>query len=245
MAVKSNPGKKPTGGYEEKGTPGLGKMVVLENGKVRFNLEIDGKPVEIHLEKEALPKNVPAKVGKEYSVNVTPNKANTSVVYVNPASGDFTLRFQRFSGAEDEPPAPQTKEGKWGAYSETYALMEVASGAWRGTIFPFKLSMKWLAPDEDGNLEVIGSNDYAQKWRDFFKLVGVESHPEQLIFSENPLPAIQEMAKEQDTQFKGVVVRGWLETIYEELALDDDEDNVDNVHPPVTEETKTHPALDE
>lgn len=233
MAVKSNPSKKAEGSFEEKGTASLGTMVMMDGDNVRFDLE---SGVTISLKKDDLPKNVKFKPGRSAKVSVTPNKTNTKVIYVNPASGDYEFRFTKFAGAEDTPPTPKEKEGKYGTYSETYALMEITDGVWKGSVFPLKLSMKWLSADEDGNLEVIGDKDYAQRWRDFFDVTGVSAHPEMLRYSENPLPDIQRIAQEADTKFKGVVVRGWIETIYSNLEADDDFDDEPTMVSPEPEE---------
>ena len=73
-------------------------------------------------------------------------------------------------------------------------------------------------------MEVIGEGTSPDRWRDFFKVTGITSHPDFIPFSENMLPEIQKMAQEIKKEFKGVIVRGWLDTVYENIPLDEDED---------------------
>lgn len=224
MAVKNNPSKK-LSEFEENGKNGLGKFTLLENGKARIRFE--DEPKDYLFEVENLPEFYPTKPGREWDIKATLNKNGDKVNYITPATGDFTFKFQRFSGDEEKPPVAKVKQstkGDGGTYLETHALMEVVKGGWKGAILVFRLYPKWLAKDEDGNMEVIGEGTSPDRWRDFFKVTGITSHPDFIPFSENMLPEIQKMAQEIKKEFKGVIVRGWLDTVYENIPLDEDED---------------------
>ena len=153
------------------------------------------------------------------------NKDASKVMFCSPASGDFVFKFVKFTAKDGETPAPITKMGKKNKPFQTFgALLEVISGKWKGTQYYFGLYYNF-GKDEDGNLVVTGTGTGSDKLTDFLDVTGVFSHD--IKYSENALPAIQEIAQNEDRSFKGIVVRGWVETLIALLDTDEDWDNAE------------------
>jgi hypothetical protein len=230
--------------YEEKGERGLAMAVKLPGNKLRMDFE-SGKTFHIEVSKETLPENFPwdkMSDNKKKHVSATMNEKGDKVLFINPASGTFKMKLQKFVAKEGQEPVAETKPGKKGKdYKQFAVLLEIVEGSWKGTVY-WKPFYPNFAPDEDGNLAVSGQGSGSDALYDFLQATGVGNHL--IKYSDNPLPEIQRIALQEGKVFEAVVVKGWVDTILTNLD-DDEEEDEENLAEEEKEPETTHPALDD
>lgn len=250
---------KGTSNFEEKGRMGLAYAVKLSATTMRVDFEATETtksasfPINVvqGTEDRTIPDYFPfngLKINGKLGIKATMNVDGTKLLFATPSSGDFQLKFEKFPSAENTPPAPETHPGKKAGttYQAFGAMFEIAEGRWKGAKF-FSRFYPNFAPDEDGLLAVSGTGDGSNKLFDFLQVTGVSEHV--IKYSENPLPEIQEIAQKEGRIFKGIVQKGWIDTLTENLDEEDLFEDVPNATPEtVVSEAEEdvddiHPAL--
>ena len=229
-----------------KGRRGVATLTKLSEANARIDFEkIEAKGTypeqaavtyEIKVtfgEDGTLPEYVPFKKMKnnqKISLSATMNEDGSSVLFAVPASGYFEVKFKQFVAKEGEAPVMETRQGKKGKpYRVFAALLEITggqwnnvgiqSGVWQGANYWYQLYDNF-AEGPDGVLAVKGTGDGSNNLVDF--LDAVVAGGEQLQFSENPLPAIQDLAYQLDSRFYVNVARGWVVSLVVPLPLDEE-----------------------
>lgn len=169
------------------------------------------------------------KPNQKISLSATMSEDGSKILYAVPASGYFEAKFAQFvTKSADEPPVMETKQGKKNSYRTFAALLEITGGQWNN--LPIKEGV-WkgakyyhalydnFAENADGGLAVKGSGGGSDNLADF--LDAVVGGGEQVPFSENPLPKLQETAYEMDTRFNINVAKGWIVSLVVPLPLDE------------------------
>lgn len=197
----------------DKGKHGVGSLVRLSPTKARIDFD-DKTQSPIEVSDETFPEillNVFNKMPENamISVDITLDTSGTRVMFARPLMGTFDFKFKKFYAPKDQKPAIEIKTGKGDkAYGQFSAVLEVQkkTGAknnlWKGaqySVFFFDAFGK----DEDGNLLVLSKGDNSDFLSDFLDAVGVGS--QNIPYSENPLPTIEELALAEARIFSGDV----------------------------------------
>lgn len=224
----------------EYGKSGIAKMVKLDATRARFDFE-DGTQVQFTVvqgniwedEKATLPEYVPFKVMKEngsLNVRVSFEKGDTKVLFINPSSGELKVKFDRFQAPEDSAPTWTEKKGKGDRpYREANPFFEVTDGRWKGCVIRSRLFDNFGLWEEDGLTTVYGEGTGSQNLRDFCDAVGFDYS--NTPYSENHLPEIQRVAKENGNEFTIVLNNGYISTYVPSMQDDafiDESDTVSN-----------------
>lgn len=216
------------------GRTGVGVLVKLSETNARMDFEKveanKNKPEKpavsfeikvTHGENASIPDYIPFKKMKpnqKISIHATMDEAGTKILYAKPASGYFEVRFNKFVGEEGQAPVMTTKQGKNNKSYRTFACLfeitggqwnniAIQDGVWKGANYYYQMYDNF-APGVDNTLAVKGSGDGSTNLADF--LDAVVAGGEQIQFSENPLPAIQELAHQLDSRFFVNVAKGWV-----------------------------------
>jgi len=224
----------------EYGKSGIAKMVKLDATRARFDFE-DGSSVNFNViqgniwedEKANMPEYVPFKSMKDnafVNVRVSFEKGEGKVLFINPTSGELKVKFDRFQAPEDSAPTWQEKEGKGKRpYREANPFFEVVDGRWKGCVIRGRLFDNFGLWEEDGNTTVYGEGTGSQNLRDFCDAVGFDYS--NVPYSENLLPEIQRVAKENGNEFTLVLNNGYISTYVPAMqddAFTDESDTVSN-----------------
>ena len=224
----------------EYGKSGIAKMVKLDATRARFDFE-DGSSVNFNViqgniwedEKANMPEYVPFKSMKDnafVNVRVSFEKGEGKVLFINPTSGELKVKLDRFQAPEDSAPTWQEKEGKGKRpYREANPFFEVVDGRWKGCVIRGRLFDNFGLWEEDGNTTVYGEGTGSQNLRDFCDAVGFDYS--NVPYSENLLPEIQRVAKENGNEFTLVLNNGYISTYVPAMqddAFTDESDTVSN-----------------
>ncbi len=164
------------------------------------------------------------KIEKQIRVRATLNSDGSKVLYVNPYSGEYTVRFMKFqSPDENSSPVMETlkgksKNGKENTYQAFYPFLEITKGVWKGCRLRGNLYNNFGKDPDDAMLTIVGTGKGSDNLEDFLDACGVEYVS--IPFSENPLPEIQKSAIEAGREFSVMLVNGWIENYV--TGLDDD-----------------------
>lgn len=214
----------------EYGISGLARFVKLDENRARIDFE-NGKSVNFQVkqgnvwedETATLPEFVPFKAMKEngvLNVKISMEKGDTRILYIHPTSGELKVKFDGFKSKGDEPPVWEVKPGKKDGttYRQANPFMTVVDGRWKGCRLMGYLSDYFGEWKEDGNTTVYGEGTNSQKCRDFSDCVGFDYG--NTPYSENLLPLIEKVAKENDNTFTVVLNGGWVTTYVPSMQED-------------------------
>jgi len=201
----------------EKGQRGVGSLVKLSANKVRMDFDA-AEPVGLEVSETTIPEILLKVINKmpdnaKVSIECTLDITGTKIMFARPLVGTFDFKLIKFYAPEGQQPVMETKVGKGGkAYRQFSAIVEILrktgakSDLWKGArynIFFFDSFGK----NEKGDLLVLSKGEASDFLSDFLDATGVGTHT--IPYSENPLPAIERIALEEEVVFsasvKGVV----------------------------------------
>ena len=200
----------------KKGERGIAKVSMIAGGNVKVTMQESGNSYNIT--KDDLPKYFPFREGKEIKCTVTLDGETNAVMYANPVSGDYKVKFAHI-GKEDEVPAPVTRQGAKGAFTAFDVFVVITEGAWRGASGVRFLNPSLFKKDEDGNLWVDGYGKALTDLTEFLDVTGLSALD--IKYSENPLPEIQRLALELGKEFMASFLDGKVQSLSEYFSLDD------------------------
>ena len=230
----------------KKGPRGIGKVQVNKaKGKVRVTLlDEDEKKHVYDLDMDDCPTYVQP---GEFKVSL--NSDHDKMYGMYPANGMVKVKVERFLSEEDKPPAPRTedvpKTGEYNAYSYDYftVLLEIVDKKYKGMIVPLRLRYHFT-----GGLEEIKGKEKNVVWYDkpgskytgmvvdFCEATGVWiAGP--MPWKANILPMMQKRILSQGLAFPIVLKDGWVNTIFSDLEIEPDEEEL--------EEEETEDSFDE
>lgn len=155
--------------------------------------------------------------GREYYVRL--GNDGKTIFSISPQVGVFTGICQGFAAKADTAPAPKEKTGKYGAYLQFTALMEIVDGdpACLGMIVPYFLRYNF-GEDEDGNVMYThwdGDNAiHSPKLDEFLSITGAWADGP-IQFTDNILPVLQKRILRQNMKFQFVMKNGWIDSLVE------------------------------
>lgn len=206
----------------EYGKGGAANLVKLDDHRARIDFE-DGESVNLQVkqgnvfedETATLPEHVPFKalaVNKPFPVKVSFEKGDKRVLFINPLTGEYRVKFVRFQAPEGSEPSWAEKQGKGNRpYREANPFFEIVDGRWKGTVIRGRLFDNFGLWEEDGFTTVFGNGSGAETLRDFCDAVGFDYTT--TPFSENLLPLIQKTALENTKEFSIILTKGYIGNI--------------------------------
>lgn len=237
--------KKPTGlSY---GTSGDAKLVKVDASKARIEFS-SGKVVNLNVvqgdvfeedKKANLPGFVPFKSMKDggfLNVRVSMEEGDGRVLFINPLSGQYTVKFIGFAVNPPDGFVPTwtEKENKWNKIQRVanpFFELTAKGERWQGCKIRGRLVDKFGKDPEDG-LTTIWEEEKGTHWKvleDFCNCIGFEYWNEP--FTENHLPKMQEVGLENENEFQVVFSNGYISTFIPPLAEDTFIDEVDETFP--------------
>ena len=237
----------------EKGERGLAMLNKLDATRARLDFIDTGATYNVNVdqtgERPTLPSHVPfgaMKVGSAIQISATMAKDEPTVLFANPASGQFKVKFVQFVSPENQPPVPETRQGKkaGSTYRVFSMLMDIQEGRWKGGRLWAQLYANF--GNSDGELAVSGAGTGSDNLQDFLD-ASTGNEWTVLKFSENPLPEIQKLAQDLGKTFEVMIVKGWVDKFIPEFGSDDafeDQEypeevvpsNVDEIHDALKDE---------
>lgn len=255
--------KPPT--FETKFSNVYGQAKILGVGKNQIKLvfrESKGKGESGKTENLIIKKdNAPEYVQKGI-FHVSMDSDRTQIFNMRPGTGMFTVKVQKFVANEDQPPTPKTKEytGTNGKFTiQSFAvILEITDGDYKGMeiLYNLRYSVSEEIPMYDWvEMKVKGKekrvlahpnsrSKYLAQLIEFENVTGVwEKGPIFFTptYSDNVLPVLEKRILEADREFNVVLKDGWVDTIYQEMQ-DDFEDEEFSDEP---EEDLPEDALEE
>ena len=235
----------------EKGERGIATLTKLDGNRARIDFVDTGNSFNISVdqggERPTLPAHVPfaaMKVNGAIQVSATMAKDEPTVLFCNPASGEFKVKFLQFNSPENTPPAPETRQGKKpGSTYRTFSMLsEVVDGRWKGAKLWSQLYANF--GNSDGDLAVSGAGTGSDNLQDFLD-ASCGSEWTTLKYSENPLPAIQKLAQDMVKVYSVVVVKGWVDKYIPDMPDAFGDDDPETPFPDPAPAEKVHAALEE
>lgn len=237
----------------EKGERGLATLTKLDGNRARLDFIETGNSFNVAVdqtgERPTLPANVPygaMKLNGSIQVSATMAKDEPTVLFCNPASGEFKVKFLNFTAPENTPPSPETRQGKkaGSTYRVFSILQEVIEGRWKGSKLWSQLYANF--GNSDGELAVSGAGSGSDNLQDFLDATcGGEWTT--LSYSENPLPEIQKLAQSLKKEYSVMVVKGWVDKYIPAMqdAFDDEYQDEEVPEPGSLTKEEIHDALKE
>lgn len=199
----------------KKGERGIARVRMMEGNKVQITMQESGNPYNIT--KDDLPEYFPWRTGKEIKCSVTLDGETNAVVYANPATGDYKVKFRNI-GKEDKIPAPVTRQGAKGAFQAFDVFLTITEGAWKGACGVCFLNPSLFKKDEEtGNLWIDGYGKALDDLKEFLDVTGLSNL--EIPYSENPLPEIQAKAWEMDKEFMASFLDGKVQSLSDYFDL--------------------------
>lgn len=243
------------------GTSGEAKLVKVDANRARIefangtivNLNVVQGDIFAEDKKATLPEYVPFKSMKDggfLNVRVSMEKGDTRVLFINPLSGTYTVKFIGFAANPPEGFVPvwTEKQGDGGknTYRECNPFVElVAKGErWQGCKVRGKIYDYFGKDEEDGNATIYEAKR-GTGWKnceDFCNCIGFEYW--NTPFTENMLPEMQRIALENNNEFQIVFSNGYISTWLPPVPDDNFVDEVDETFPPA-EKTDAEKMLEE
>lgn len=237
--------KKPTGlSY---GTSGDAKLIKVDANRARIEFS-SGKVIDLNVvqgdvfeeEKNTnLPSYVPFKSMKDggfLNVRVSMEEGDTRVLFINPLSGQYTVKFIGFAANPPDGFVPTwtEKENKWNKIqriANPFFELTAKGERWQGCKVRGRLVDKFGKDVEDG-LTTIWEEEKGTYWKvleDFCNCIGFEYWNEP--FTENHLPRVQEVGLANKNEFQVVFSNGYISTFIPPMPDDNFVDEVDEVFP--------------
>ena len=235
-----------------KGEQGLAILTCLDRNRVKVKFQESEKVYELNIgtgDERTVPEYVPyrAPVKEETGnikffetrINCTMNESGTKIQFASPAQGEFTAHFTKFAVPKegDIPVATSRLSKRTGKkYNAFNAIVEIrGEKRWNNASYAPMLYPNF-GKDEDENLTVT-----SDELIDFTDCIGLNEGD--IKYSENPLPAIEKIAKERDLDFKITVVNGFIVHFMKPIENWEDDEYPEKNSKAVEEKKETHELL--
>ena len=202
----------------KKGERGIARVRMMDGNKVQITMLESGN--SFNITKDDLPEYFPWRAGKEIKCAVTLDGETNAVVYANPVTGDYKVKFRNI-GKEDEVPAPVTRQGAKGAFQAFDVFVTITEGAWKGACGVRFLNPALFKKDEEtGNLWIDGYGKALDDLKEFLDVTGLSDLD--IPYSENPLPEIQAKAWELGKEFMASFLDGKVQSLSDYFDLEEE-----------------------
>lgn len=210
------------------GTSGEAKLTKIDANRARIDFA-NGTVVNLNVvqgdvfnqdEKANLPSYVPFKSMKDggyLNVRVSMEQGDEKVLFINPLSGSYTVKFIGFAANPPEGFVPTwtEKENQWGKIqriANPFFELTAKGERWQGCKVRGRLVDKFGKDPDDGNT-TIWEEEKGTHWKfleDFCSCIGFEYWNEP--FTENHLPKMQEVGLANGNEFQVVFANGYIST---------------------------------
>lgn len=223
------------------GISGIADIQVIEGegGNWELSVKLDGKAMRV------FGSDVPCKPSTKLNKAFVKLNSEGSVVWqLSPTPGSYPVRFKEFGHKKDMPPEPYMADAKVGtardgrkfeipAMLKFTAVFEVTKGPSKHLTATLSIPYAFLpytAPGEtQPSLAMIAGRGKG-KLEEFLRDAGMDFNADSIPWSENVLPALEEMLKSKNLELIAEVSGkdgsgyGYINTLTEMPKVDDDED---------------------
>ena len=187
-------------------------QVRLTKKSALIKMDKDSGGKEFEIDRENCPDGLEA---GHWSVTI--NAAGDKLFAYKPILGTFKAKFLRFAAAKDSEPAPEWKESTYvdpatgkrkpGQPKQIFNAIILVEGQYEYLVqLPYRFD-----ENDEGNTYIpykkMGT--WIQKLLDFLEMTGVKEKA--IPYTENILPALQEMICDEDKEFTVAVKNGWID----------------------------------
>ena len=210
----------PRGGSANKGPSGVAN--VRQVGK-NFVINFPDEPDEFKFTKEEFKTMTGGTFTGKFFVSVS--KKGDKIYGLRPATGAYTVKFEKFASQENKPPIPfsvparqaRKKDGTIfdvPAKQKFTALLEIIDGPYTGIEIPLYLEYRFVA-SLDGHMALPQGrgNEYDNIFK-FLQYTGAFDG-KSIEFSDNVLPELEKSILEQDKVFMVTLDKGYVNTLTE------------------------------
>jgi hypothetical protein len=163
---------------------------------------------------EILPEDTPKGVTlKNLKYNITMSQENDKIRYVKPIDGTYLCKFKEFAHKEGEQPTFHVVEPtKWaGRHLEFTAVMKIVKGDYDGLEIIRNLWYIFEKHPEDDAVQFGGKG--SRNVEDALIALGVDLAEDFPAYSENILPALQEVILKKDATALAIIEKGFCKKL--------------------------------
>lgn len=208
--------------YQEKRKKGpAGKAEVrLLKDTLKIIMEDNPQPYEF------LAEEYPYKVLTGKNLYVALSADEGSIIAIRPYAGTYPVRFFGITHQEGEPPSYKEEAARIVSYKDKntgqqksfpaparlvfFSLLEIVAGVEEGICYPFKVPYAVDRNAQTGNMMISGAPSDAKAMRAFMEMWGYDFMNDEIAFSSNILPELENLLKNRDTLMLVNVEKGWI-----------------------------------
>jgi hypothetical protein len=185
--------------------------IIFEDNPVPFEFIADEYPYKIL-------------TGKNLYVALSADESN--IIAIRPYAGTYPIRFFGFTHQEGEPPTYKEEAARIVNYRDKntgqqksfpaparlvfFSLLEIVSEPEAGICYPFKVPYAVDRNAQTGNMMIAGAPGDAKAMRVFMEMWGYDFMNDEIPFSSNILPDLEEILKGNDILKLVNVEAGWI-----------------------------------
>lgn len=169
---------------------------------------------------------VPEYVKKSGYMNVSLSREGDKIWTMYPAKGTYKVKFAGFPHRDGEEPQPKDKPGgvrkgrNGGTYhQEPYRqitfLLEITDGSYKGMTIPFFVRYLFEQFESTGLSKISGYGKARSQLEEMLQLCGLNFLEDNIPYSDNVLPHLQDMLLERNTRFMVKMDGGWVSEVME------------------------------
>lgn len=144
---------------------------------------------------------------------------------IHPWNGMATVHTKAFTAKKDQPPTPRTRKGQYGDFTVFSVLLEITDPDMKGMTCAYELPYNFFEAKEviDGKEQsVVGISHPKSKFTDklveYLDITGAWNRGP-MKFSDNILPVLEKRILHEDSHFKVIFQKGYINTIYADDSL--------------------------
>lgn len=189
------------------GDSGLATVKVFDD---KIIVTFEDPPQKFEILPEDTPKGI---VLKNLKYNVTMDQENSKIRYVKPKDGSYLVKFKEFAHKEGEQPIFKVVEPtKWaGRHLEFTMVLKIVKGDYEGLEITRNLWYVFERYEATDEIQFGGKG--SRNVEDALTAFGLDLATEAPVYSENILPALQEMLLKKDVTALAIVEKGFVKKI--------------------------------
>ena len=191
------------------GDSGLATVKVFDD---KILVTFDDPPQKFEILPEDAPKGV---VLKNLKYNSTMAQENDKIRYIKPKDGSYLVKFKEFAHKEGEQPTFKVVEpNKWaGRHLEFTMVMKITKGDYEGLEITRNLWYIFEKFEQTDEIQFGGKG--SRNVEDALTAFGMDLIEDSPPYSENILPALQEILLKKDVTALAIVEKGFVKKIEE------------------------------
>lgn len=187
------------------GDSGLASVKVFDD---KIIVAFDDPPQKFEILPEDAPKGL-----KNLKYNITMSQDNDKIRYVKPKDGSYLVKFKEFAHKENEQPIFKVVEPtKWaGRHLEFTMVLKIIKGDYEG--LDITRNLWYIFERFEATDEIQFGGKGSRNVEDALTALGLDLATEAPAYSENILPALQELLLKKDVTALAIVEKGFVKKI--------------------------------